>query len=150
LGSGASHGLVGLLVGDPVGLGGFLVGNPVGEYVGLRVGLGVALEAVGLDGNEDGWTLGTIKGLLEEAVDTEGWAEPCLGGAKETLGGALGCKLGTPLDIGIILGWSDGAAGMEGIADGITEGWADTLGDLDSINVGTPVLVGPMLGWRDV
>jgi len=82
-------------------------------------------------------------------MDTEGRAEPCLDG-KETLGGALACKLGTPLDVVIILGWSDGAAGMEGIADGITEGWTDTLGDLDSINVGTPVLVGPMLGWRAV
>jgi hypothetical protein len=34
----------------------------------------------------------------------EGLAEGCLDGAEETLGVILGCKLGSPLDVGFALG----------------------------------------------
>ena len=79
----------------------------------------------------------------------EGWAKGWLGDADETLGGLLGCKLGTPVAVGLILGWLDGAAEMDGFSDGMEDGWADTLGDSDGIDVGTPVLVGLILGWLD-
>ena len=50
----------------------------------------------------------------------EGW----LNGSEETDGSLLGCKLGTPVVVGLMLGWLDGAAEMEGFSDGIDDGWA--------------------------
>ena len=46
-------------------------------------------------------------------MDAEGYAEGCLDGAGES----LGCKLGTPLRMGIALALTDGAAESEGFLD---------------------------------
>ena len=72
-----------------------------------------------------------------------------LDGANDTGGNLLGCKLGTPVAVGIILGWPDGAAGTDGFPDGINDGWAETLGDSDGNDDGTTVSVGLILGWLD-
>ena len=76
---------------------------------------------------------------------SEGW----LDGADEIEGLALGCELGTSVDVGLWLGWLDGAAEMDGFLEGMEDGQPETLGDSDGMDVGTSVLVGLALGWLD-